>query len=86
MADPVIVPCPVGAWTKVATNVTTGVIHILKTDPDAYFQTYRVTAGAAPTLDSEAVPFKDSLQISASAGIDVYVWCKGVAGSVRADL
>lgn len=86
MADPVITACPAGAWTKVATNQTTGVIHILKTDPGKYLQTYRDTTGVAPTLITEGVPFEESLQISAAAGIDVYVWCIGKAGSVRVDL
>ena len=86
MADPVIVPCPAGAWTKVTTNVTAGIVHILKTDPDKYLQTYRDTGGAAPTDLSEAVPFDTPLQISAAAGIDVYVQPIGAAGSVRVDL
>ena len=86
MADPVIVPCPVGEWTLVALNKTTGVIHILSTAPDNYSQTYRDTGEAAPTSIDEGVPFNPSLQISAAAGIDVYVWPQGEAGSVRADL
>ena len=86
MADPVITACPVDVCTLVATNQTSGVIHILKTYPDKYLQTYRDTTNPAPTLISEGVPFKNSLQISASAGIDVYVWCRGKAGSVRVDL
>lgn len=86
MADPVIVPCPVDAWTKVVTNKTTGVIHILKVDPDVYMQTYRDTGGATPTTVDEGVPFDSPLQISAAAAIDVYIRPKGKAGSVRVDL
>jgi len=86
MADPVIEACPAGEWTAVATNQTTGVIHILKTDPDKYLQTYRDTGEAAPTLIGEGVPFEGSLQISAAAGIDVYIWPIGKAGNVRVDL
>ena len=66
MADPVIVPCPVGVWTPVAINKTTGVVHILKTDPDNYLQTYRDTGGAVPILISEGVSFNEPLVISAS--------------------
>jgi hypothetical protein len=29
MADPVIVPCQADVWTKAATNVTAGQVHIL---------------------------------------------------------
>lgn len=86
MADPVITAIPVDTWVKVATGVTTGMVHILKTDPDRYVWTYRDTLGAAPTDDSESVPFNPALQISASAAIDVYVKTKGEAGSVRVDL
>lgn len=86
MADPAVVDCPKGVWTKVATNVTTGLVHILKTDPSAYYQTYRDTGGAAPADLSDAVPFDSPLQISASAGIDVYVQPNGEDGSVRVGL
>jgi len=86
MANPVIVPCPEGAWTKVATAQTTGVIHIVSEKPDKYLQTYRDTEDAAPTTIAEAVPFTEHLQISAAAAIDVYVWAQGSAGSVRVDL
>ena len=86
MADPVVVTCPKDVWTKVATNVTTGLIHILKTDPDAYYQTYRDTGGAAPVDLSDAVPFDSPLQISASAGIDVYIQPNGEDGIVRVGL
>lgn len=86
MADPAVTACPVGVWTLVATNKTTGVIHIIKTDPDAYFQTYRATGNPAPTDLTEAIPFDDQLIISNSTGIDVYIWCKGKGGNVRVDL
>ena len=86
MADPVLVPCPEGQWTKVATNKTTGTIHVISTAPNKYLQTYRDTGEAAPTTIEEAVPFDSFLQISASAGIDVYVCASGKAGKIRADL
>ncbi len=86
MADPVIVPCPVGAWTKVADNKTVGVIHIFSTAPAKYSQTYRATGNLAPTTLADAVPFDSPLHISASAAIDVYIWPHAAAGSVRADL
>lgn len=86
MADPVTTACAVGVWTLVATNQTTGVIHVLSLSPDKYLQTYRDTGGGAPTLIAEGVPFTESLQISAALGIDVYIWCIGNAGSVRVDL
>lgn len=86
MANPVLVDCPEGQWTKVATNVTTGVVHIVSEAPAKYTQTYRDTTGTAPTTLDEAVAFKEELVISASAGIDVYIWPIGAAGKVRVDL
>ena len=86
MASPVVIACPKDTWTKVATGVTTGVVHILKIDPDKYHQTYRDTTGAAPTDLSDAVPFDTPLQMSAAAAIDVYIRPSGADGSVRVDL
>ena len=86
MANPVLIDCPEGQWTKVATNVTAGYIHVVSEAPEKYTQTYRDTGGVAPTTLDEAVPFKNDLTISAGAGIDVYVWPIGKAGKVRADV
>lgn len=92
MADPVTVACTAGQWTKVATNVTGGIVHLLTGVTQLWLQTYRLTGVAAPTLKSEGIPFgKDSISketesISASAAIDVYVWPTQSNGSVRVDL
>lgn len=92
MADPAIVACTAGAWTKIATNVTGGTVHLLTGVSQPWLQTYRDTGGAAPTLRSEGIEFgKDSLSgeteaISASAGIDVYLWPDDSNGTVRVDL
>jgi len=86
MANPALIDCPEGQWTKVATDVTSGVIHTISDAPAKYTQTYRATGDAAPTTIAEAVPFKDELIISASVGIDVYVWPQGAAGKIRAGL
>ena len=88
MANPVIVPCPKGAWTKVATNIVAGQLHN-KATLARYFQTYRVTGDPVPTDLTEAVPIfakEKSIVISNSSPIDVYIYCKGLAGKVRVDL
>ena len=85
MADPSIVACLADAWTKVATNVTTGQIHVIEQGPE-YLQTYRDTGGGVPTAQAEGVPLDGKAWISATAGIDVYVWAIRNAGSVRVDL
>ena len=95
MADPTLVTCTADAWTKVATNVTTGVIHIITNVPGQYLQTYRDTGGAAPSGSpgEEAVLIPaDEISIAAAAGIDVYIYVKtaptstAVNGRVRVDL
>ena len=86
MADPAVVACPKDVWTKVATNVTSGAVHVLDTAPNVYKQTYRDTGGAAPSDDTDAVNLiRPTDIISASSGIDVYIKPVGVAGSVRVD-
>ena len=87
MADPVIENLTADTWTKVATNKTSGQVHILNGLPRNYIHTYRDTGGAAPTLASEGVSFKGiTEEIVASTGIDVYVMALNAAGSVRVDL
>ena len=86
MADPIVVPCLADVWTKVATDQTSGVVHILSSKPNVYLQTYRDTGEAAPTGKTGAVQFDSPLCISSSLGIDVYVQPVSAAGSVRVDL
>lgn len=87
MADPVVTACTKDAWTKVATNVTAGQVHILSNAPSQYSHTYRMTGEAAPTTLTEAVAISQvSIPISAAAAIDVYVYAHGAAGSVRVDV
>lgn len=91
MADPVFVNLTKNVWEKVATNVTSGLVHALG-GPNRYFQTYRDTGGAAPSSSEsnralEAVPFSGITEtISSTAGIDVYIYCSKDGGRVRVDL
>ena len=86
MANPVLVACPEGQWTKVATNVTVGVINVTNEAPAKYVQTYRLTGDPAPADFTEAVPFEDELLISSSSAIDVYIWPQEEAGEVRVNV
>ncbi len=86
MANPLVVPCPEGVWTKIATNVVTGNIRTLRTTPNVYFQTYRDTGTAAPVDRSDAVVLREEEPIKNSVSIDVYVWAEGADGSVRVEL
>lgn len=87
MANPVVTACAANAWTKVATNVTAGQVHVLSNAPSQYAHTYRATGEAAPTTLAEAVVISQvSLPISAATAIDVYIYASGAAGSVRVDV
>ncbi len=89
-AAPEIKACAQDVWTKVATNVTAGMVYVMNTGPQ-YLQTWRTTGGAAPTDGNpdEGVGMNEDLEgneISAPAAIDVYVYCVNAAGSVRVDV
>jgi len=92
MADPVVTSITaVDTWQKVATNVTAGQVHIMNPHEQLYYHTYRMTAEDAPTDTAEGVVFEDnSITISASAGIDVYIYTStagsATTGSVRVDV
>jgi hypothetical protein len=86
MADPAVVDITKGSWEKVATDVLTGFVHILGFDA-TYLQTYRLTGGAAPTLQSEGAEMvRPGAPISSSVGIDVYIWALSADGKVRVDV
>ena len=101
MANPLVVDISTEwVWQKIATSITTGMIHRLSTDVD-YYQTYRLTGESAPstptlgTLPEEAVRiFENGNQesISSSVAIDVYIMVKyddtlaGRDGKLRVDV
>lgn len=90
MANPVWVDCISGQWIKVATAVTSGVVHKHETIAAQYLQTYKLTGEAAPTLITEGVrAFEGKLieEIGHSVAIDVYIWVVGdIDGRVRVDV
>lgn len=86
MADPAIVACTQDSWTLVAQNVTAGQIWIIDTRP-YYLQTYVMNGNPAPVGLTKAVYFQGlNMEISAQAAIDVYLYSRKAAGSVRVDL
>lgn len=81
--DPVIFNIPEWTWQKIATGVTTGIIHRLTTVV-YYYQTYRLTGEAAPTtptidiIPDEAARIFDQLNyepINSAEPIDIYIMC-----------
>lgn len=94
MANPLVVNCAADAWTKVATNVTTGMIWTIGGGPGRYYFTQRDTGDPAPTDLTDAIGFdtmddegsNPGMPIQNSTGIDVYIWPTSEAGRVRVDL
>ncbi len=84
-SNPEIKTCALGAWTPVAINVTSAMIH--KKIVSTYFHTYRLTGVAAPTTLADGIEMLDqSLEYNHSAAIDIYIWAAVKAGSVRVDV
>jgi hypothetical protein len=95
MADPIIISIPADVWTKVATNVKTGIIQKCDSpasfNPSNYLQTYRMTGEAAPSSSSiEGVlmfhEHDEIEEISSTDFIDVYVKARGTNGELRVSL
>jgi hypothetical protein len=88
MAAPAIVSCAQDAWTKIATGVTACKIwKIIGTA--LYSLSYRATTDPAPTglTEAGAILFQDKnyYDFTSGASADVYIYCRGDAGSVRVD-
>jgi hypothetical protein len=91
MATPTFVDLPADTWTKIATNVTTGQVHLVDTSPNVIRSTYIQPTGGAEPADNPAlgVPvFEDgnTEPISFSSGADVYLRPEGEASRVRVDI
>lgn len=86
MANPIKVDTPKNTWTKVATNVTSGIITIKQWQPSRYYQTYRVTGDPAPTgdqnEDTSTVTTGQEISIAATEAVDVYLYCYQQDGEV----
>ncbi|MHC4646823.1 MAG: hypothetical protein ACYTBJ_15095 [Planctomycetota bacterium] len=88
MANPVFVNLTADVWTKIATDVTNGIVWFVDRSP-MYLHAYVETGGAAPTVAADGVEVSDDenvMPISSVTGIDVYIYPKGSAGRVRVDL
>ena len=82
------IACAADTWVKVATGVTSAVIHKLSVAPSLYKQTYVPTTDPAPTDDDNAVlafGSCDSFIFSDSDESDIYIKAVKNDGSVRTD-
>lgn len=85
MSNPFTIICVANQWTLIAQNVTTGIINTLDNRPK-YYQTYRKHGDPAPTEFINHVGFRNTLQISDSRGVDVYIYSRKKNGLVRVNL
>ena len=91
MATPVFKALPANTWTKIATNVVQGQVHLVDNGPNVMRSTYiQPTGAAAPVNDPElGVPVFESntsANLHFKAGADVYLRPEGTASRVRVDV
>lgn len=101
MADPVLVECTEGEWTKVATGVVTGFLRLpLNAGAFKFLWTSRDTTGTAPSNSDStdgnlSLPLFDesnNVEISSINAQDFYVWIENADSdsldkiSLRVDL
>ena len=86
MTDPIFVNCPKGVWTKVASDIRGGRISRVTTG-SIYSWTYRIPEEPAPVLSEGVTLFSknNTEKIMQTSGIDLYIFCRRKAGSVRID-
>ena len=91
MATPTFIALPADTWTKIATNVLQGQVHLVGTKPNIIRQTYIQPTGAAAPADNQAlgVPVFEGVtseDIHFKTGADVYLRPQGEASRVRVDV
>jgi len=87
-----LVECVKGTWTKVASAVTMGYIHVSNTDPTVFYQTWRNAGDSAPpedkpfSIDGQVRLLEPVDEIISDIPIDVYIYAADRTGIVRVDL
>lgn len=84
MANPISIECALDTWTKVAENVSRGLVFIKEVGA-VYYSTYRETGEAAPTSLDEGVRLRQpgGKIIAQTKPIDVYIWAQRLKGKVQ---
>lgn len=93
MATPTFKDLPADTWTKIATDISVGQVHLVGTAPNVIRSTYVQPSGGAAPADDPAlgVPvFQDgtteSMASNSGTGMDVYLRPEGEASRVRVDI
>ena len=86
MADPAVILINTKRkWTKIATGITVGSIHLINRGIN-YYRTYRLTGESAPNNPSDVAIPDEAIQIFINTteelirlneAIDVYLFCAG---------
>ncbi len=91
MATPVFVDLPSNIWTKIATNILRGQMHLVSTAANVMRYTYIQPTGAAAPANNAALGtpvFEGATteSLSFATGADVYLRPQGAVSRVRVDL
>ena len=91
MGNPVFVDLPKDVFTKIATNVLQGQVHLVGTKPNVIRSTYIQPTGATAPANNAAlgVPVFEGTTSAAlhfKTGADVYLLPEGEASRVRVDV
>jgi len=87
LANPSVVACALNTWTKVANGVAGTTIHPWLNGRTIYSWTYRVAGDPAPSDNTDELRLNKSTNLCTddTNTMDVYVYAKVAAGSVRVD-
>ena len=91
MATPVFVALPADTWTKIATNVVQGQVHLVDSGPNIIRSTYIQPTGDPAPADNAALGVPAFVgvtteEINFTAAADVYLRPEGGASRVRVDV
>ena len=91
MSTPVFVALPADTWTKIATGIIHGLVHLVDSGPNVIRSTYiQPTGDPAPADDAAlGVPAFEGTsveQINFDSAADVYLRPEGEASRVRVDV
>jgi len=93
MATPTFIDLPADTWTKIATDIAVGQVHLVDTAANLIRSTYVQPSGGSAPADDQAlgVPaFQDGTteRMASNSGstMDVYLRPESVASRVRVDI
>jgi len=93
MSTPTFIDLPADTWTKIATDISVGQVHLVDTAANVIRSTYVQPSGGTAPADDQAlgVPAfqnRTTERMASNSGstMDVYLRPEGAAGRVRVDV